>query len=525
MKIYQIFILITTILFTVTLFWLNVTRYDDFLDHHKIVATQSIANISNEISRVIAERTLFLKLFTREYGELINQQILSPENEEISQLIDTKLKLHFPDYFSFTIARSDGSPLLDDFNNKIGDLCLEDIRHFAKYKLSNPRIHPNTQAYHFDLMTDLEDSSYIFFISFKADVFSQILRHTHSLDHEEIIVMKLNGKYLIEITSKGSRIKLPRDSYFLSPGELKRVLYQEKIKGTRWSILDMHNENLFRDYQEKLIIQTGIVIIPFILFVIGIFFLVKREERLRYEAEVARDEFLSTVSHELRTPLTAIHGALRLIINGVTGDIPSKSIDLLTIADRNCFRLIHLVNELLDMRKLEIGKMEYHFRKVNIIKLIREVVALNENFASEYGSKIVFNTDLDTVYIHADENRLNQVLTNLISNAVKYGKPSDTITISCTLHKDMVRVSIIDHGKGIPFNEQKLIFEKFSRGSSARSSAISGTGLGLSICKSIITDHGGEINFNSSPEMGTTFYFKLPVPVTGNNIDTDASAD
>ena len=240
--------------------------------------------------------------------------------------------------------------------------------------------------------------------------------------------------------------------------------------------------------------------------------LIKREEHLRHEAEIARDEFLSTVSHELRTPLTAIHGALRLIVNGVTGKISSKAHDLLTIADRNCFRLIHLVNELLDMRKLEMGKMEYHFKKINIIKLIGEVVKLNGNFASEYGSKIIFNTELDAVYVRADENRLNQVLTNLISNAVKYGKPRDIINIVCTTNDAVVRVSVIDHGKGVPLNEQKFIFEKFTRGTSTRSSAISGTGLGLSIVNHLVEMHGGQLTiFSRGIGEGSTFSFTLPL--------------
>jgi signal transduction histidine kinase len=494
----------------VTLLWLNLTRYDDFQDHHKIVATQSVANISNEISRVINERTTFLENFTREYEDLIHQQIQHPQDEKITHLIDEKLKQHFPNYFSFTIARADGTPIIDDFDNKVGELCLEDLRHFAKYYVSKPRIHPNEQVYHFDLMTSINKTNHIFFINFNTDNISQILRNNNSLEHDVMIVMDVKGKTLIEITAEGPRIKTNRDSYFLLPKELQRILYRKKITGTSWSIIDLHKEELFHDYREKLIIQTGIIIIPFILFVIGILILIKREERLKHKAELARDEFLSTVSHELRTPLTAIHGALRLITHGITGKVSSKTSDLLIIADKNCFRLIHLVNELLDMRKFELGKMEYHFKKINLIKLIHEVITLNTSFASEYGSKIIFNTDLESVIVNADENRLIQVLTNLISNAVKYGKSKDMINITCTLQNNVVRVSVIDHGIGIPMPEQKNIFDKFSRGSSTRASAISGTGLGLSICKNIIEDHGGEISFSSSPNMGSTFYFKIP---------------
>ena len=510
MKNYQIFILITTLLFTVTLLWLNLTRYNDFREYHRMIATQSVANISNEISRVINERITFLNNFVHEYDDLIRQQIEQPDNETITQRIDDKLKHHFTNYFSFTIAQADGTPIIEDFDNKIGALCLDDLHHFARYYINKPRIHPNSEVYHFDLMANIKNTDHIFFINFNADNISQILRNNNSLEHDLIIVTEIEGKTLIEITEKGPRIKVYRDSYFLLPNEVQRIIYSKKITGTNWSIVDLHKENLFHDYQRKIIIQSGIIIIPFMLFIFGILILIKREERLKHKAELARDEFLSTVSHELRTPLTAIHGALRLVTHGITGKVSSKTSDLLVIADKNCFRLIHLVNELLDMRKFELGKMEYHFKKFNLVKLIKEVITLNANVASEYGSKIIFNTKLDSVIVNADENRIIQVLTNLISNAVKYGKSKDIINITCTLHSNMVRVSVIDHGKGIPMPEQNSIFEKFSRGSASRASAISGTGLGLSICKKIIEDHSGEINFSSSPNMGTTFYIKIP---------------
>jgi len=524
MKNHQVFILITTILFIVTLLWLNLSRYNDFQEHHKIVATQSVTNINNEISRVINERTTFLNNFTQEYDTLIRQQIRQPDNQEITDLIDHKLKYYFTNYLSFTIARSDGTPIIDDFDNKIGELCLKDLSHFAQYYVNKPRIHPSNLEYHFDLMANIGKTNHILFINFDPENISQILRNINSLEHDVMIVMDIGGKTLIEITADGPRIKTNRDSYFLQPDELQRVLYRKKIIGTYWSVIDLHKENLFHDYRQKLIIQSGIIIIPFVLFVIGILILMKREERLKHKAELARDEFLSTVSHELRTPLTAIHGALRLITHGITGAVSQKTSDLLVIADKNCFRLIRLVNELLDMRKFEMGKMEYHFKKFNMIKLIHEVIVLNTSFASEYGSKIIFKTDIKSVIVNGDENRLIQVLTNLISNAVKYGKSRDIINITCSLHNKVVRVSVIDHGKGIPLPEQNKIFEKFSRGNATRASAIGGTGLGLSICRNIIEDHGGEINFSSSPKMGTTFYIKIPCISDATSDTTGAQA-
>lgn len=229
----------------------------------------------------------------------------------------------------------------------------------------------------------------------------------------------------------------------------------------------------------------------------------KRLERLK-------NEFVSTVSHELRTPLTSIRGSLGLIESGVMGEIGEKVASLVRIALNNSERLILLINDILDMEKIESGQMDFNLEYTDLGTLIHEAVEANEGFAKEHHVHLLFHDSDKPIEVYVDRNRMQQVLANLISNAVKYSPKDDTVTLRLVA-SHQVRVEVHDNGLGIPEAFKKQIFQRFSQADSSDTKLKGGTGLGLNITKAIIEKLGGTIGFSSPQNQGTTFFFNLPV--------------
>lgn len=229
----------------------------------------------------------------------------------------------------------------------------------------------------------------------------------------------------------------------------------------------------------------------------------------RKEIERAKSEFVSTVSHELRTPLTSIKGSLDLIEAGAMGEVDPKIAALVGIARKNSERLVLLINDILDMEKLEAGKMEMRFDKVNIVEVLEEAAEANKAYADRLGVKIVLKKPRRPIYVNADYDRLMQVMANLLSNAAKFSNKGGKVEISTKVSKGKVRVSVKDHGSGIPEAAQATIFDKFTQADSSDHRQKGGTGLGLSITRLMIEAHGGKIDFVSKEGEGTTFFFEL----------------
>ena len=230
----------------------------------------------------------------------------------------------------------------------------------------------------------------------------------------------------------------------------------------------------------------------------------------RVRMEKMKSEFVSTVSHELRTPLTSIRGSLGLIVGGAVGELPPKASGLLRIAYKNSERLVALVNDILDIQKIESGRMDFHMRPIDLIALIENAMEANQAYAQQYEVALSFEKRLPNAQVLADFDRLMQVMANLISNATKFSPRSAKVEIVLERYSGMFRVSIRDHGSGIPKEFQPRIFEKFAQADGSDTRQKGGTGLGLSIAKAIIKRHWGTIGFVSDGGDGSTFYFDLP---------------
>jgi len=248
----------------------------------------------------------------------------------------------------------------------------------------------------------------------------------------------------------------------------------------------------------------------------------------RKQMDKMKNEFISTVSHELRTPLTSIRGSLGLISGGAVGELPEKAKELLRIAGNNTERLLLLINDILDIQKIESGELTFKFHSHELMKIIKRVVEENTAYAEQHN--VVFNIveDVSDILVYVDEDRFHQVMANLLSNAAKFSSSNDTIEIVVSYRRKNVRVAVTDHGVGIPESFQAKLFDKFTQSDSSDTRKKGGTGLGLSISKTIIEKMGGEIGFVSKEGIGSTFYIDLPADIKINiadNIDITDNTD
>jgi signal transduction histidine kinase/DNA-binding response OmpR family regulator len=223
-----------------------------------------------------------------------------------------------------------------------------------------------------------------------------------------------------------------------------------------------------------------------------------------------KDEFVATVSHELRTPLTSIAGALGLLTGNVAGKLPESAMHLLTIAYANSQRLVRLLNDILDIEKMESGKAVFDFKRVEVRSLVEHTIEANRALAQGCDVRIRFDPASAAFDVRADPDRLEQAITNLLSNAIKFSSPGEEVVVAAETRGDTVRISVGDHGPGVPNEFKPHIFEKFAQADGTDARKKGGTGLGLSIVKQIVDRLDGAVGFADAPGGGAVFHIDLP---------------
>jgi len=229
----------------------------------------------------------------------------------------------------------------------------------------------------------------------------------------------------------------------------------------------------------------------------------------RKHMERLKDDFVSTVSHELRTPLTSISASLGLLSGAAHIDLPVTARRLITIAHSNSERLVRLINDILDIEKIESGNVVFDLARVEVAALVAQTIEANRALADGCGVRLRLAAE-GAHEVRADPDRLMQVVTNLLSNAIKFSARDEEVVVSVATCDDRVRIEVRDHGPGIPESFRPHVFEKFAQAEATAARPKGGSGLGLSIVKQIVLRLGGEAGFRDAPDGGTIFYVELP---------------
>lgn len=229
----------------------------------------------------------------------------------------------------------------------------------------------------------------------------------------------------------------------------------------------------------------------------------KRHERLK-------GEFVATVSHELRTPMTSIAGSLGLLAGGAAGALPDPAKRLLSIAHSNSQRLVRLINDILDIEKIESGKMVFALQPVELRALTEQAIEANKAFADSFGVTVQLEPESAEAVVRVDPDRMTQVVINLLSNAAKFSPRGETVTVRIEGKGTTARLTVRDRGPGVPEDYRERIFDKFVQVDATDARQKGGTGLGLSIVKQIMMRLGGEVGLEPAPGGGTVFHVELP---------------
>jgi PAS domain S-box-containing protein len=235
-----------------------------------------------------------------------------------------------------------------------------------------------------------------------------------------------------------------------------------------------------------------------------------RDITMRKHHERMKDEFVATVSHELRTPLTSIAGSIGLLVGGAVGQLSDSAKRLLTIAHGNSQRLVRLINDILDIEKIESSKVVFALQPVELRALAEQAIEANKGFAEGFGVLVRLDPGSADAIVRVDPDRMTQVIVNLLSNAVKFSPRGQEVLVKVENLGTVARLSVADRGPGIPDEYRQRIFEKFVQVDATDARQKGGTGLGLSIVQQIMLRLGGEVGVASAPGGGSIFHVELP---------------
>lgn len=238
---------------------------------------------------------------------------------------------------------------------------------------------------------------------------------------------------------------------------------------------------------------------------------IMRDITERKEIERVKSEFISMVIHELRTPITSIKGSLNLIESAFYRDLPEKVSQLISIASKNCERIVLLINDILDMDKIAAGEMRLEMKPENLAVMVKQGIETNASYGDKFKIRFITDPVPPHIDVNVDAGRWQQIFSNLLSNAAKFSPEGSDVRVFTTEKDGYVRVSVQDKGPGIPDNFRSKIFERFTQADSAAMRKIGGTGLGLHISKQLVKKMNGEIGFDTTPGAGSVFWFEFPV--------------
>lgn len=511
------FIVLTPLVISLLLIWVGYVRIHEFQANQLRIAHSSTEIVAEDIGNIIDENQRLVKLFAQDDLTMIAKLAANPDDLKLRSELQKKIKRFFPHSFAFTIADSQGNPLLDDFDGYVGDICVNDMRKMIATKKFAVRIHPNPYVYHYDTMVtwQYQGKKGIFFVSFAPETIAHLLRAASPAGHQLMLIIK-DQDYLMEITEKGARNTTIREDYRLTPSEKARILDMAPVRDSLWHLTDLADPGLFAKFRLRTYRTYGSIILAIALIAVVFSIVLVQFERRRQQAESMRDEMLSLFSHDLRSPLIGIKGAMELLKDHSVTIEQKKKEHLYHLIHDYVMHMGRIVDDILDVHKLESGKMSFHFEAISVSQLIEQAIAMVMGYASQFNVQLkkLDKTETD-LYINADKQRLIRAITNLITNALKFSPVGETVTVRTSREGSKVVIAIEDHGPGIPSSLQPYVFQKFVQSRKRQVHNLPSTGLGLTIVKYITEAHGGKVYFESTKNKGTTFFLELPVSSKG----------
>ena len=274
--------------FGILLYWLATDRYQTFINSHEDKAHNTTKVVAFEINKTLREKQRIIDIFIDSSIDLITKLSEDPEDDGVRQVLIERLRKYQPDFFAFNIMNQAGEPVIGDFDGDIGELCLQDLRDYIETGEQHIRLHPNNNAYHYDIVSTYSFNGVrqIFFVSFFTDDISDMLGSVQSEDHSLILINK-EANNLIEMTADGSRKAISGRLDFRMNGEESfRVLSTAKVKGTSWHVVDMRSEGLFKDYRNKIITEYVIAFYVFSIVVLFMRHILLNQDEKRTTAEI-----------------------------------------------------------------------------------------------------------------------------------------------------------------------------------------------------------------------------------------------
>jgi len=275
---HYLFILVINLLVAAALLWVGATRINDMQQLHHNIANESVILLADNTSRFLQDKNRFIKIFAGNELGLIRRLAQSPDDTSLNSQLSTKIHAFFPNHFTFTLANNQGETLIDDFEGFIGDICVNDIKRFSLDQIPLPRIHPNPESYHFDVITKYGDDEGILFISFHSDILGHTVKSIEAQGHQLLLILT-SESHLIEVTSDGARNHWRRDDYRMSIEEKDRILATKTVDNSTWTAIDMSTPALFETIRRHVIFQSVVTQFIFLMVCLSFLVLVWRTEK------------------------------------------------------------------------------------------------------------------------------------------------------------------------------------------------------------------------------------------------------
>jgi diguanylate cyclase (GGDEF)-like protein len=436
-RVVDIYTFIALLGFGIFLFFLASERFDDFEQAHIKSADKATQVAAREVKKIIEDKRRVVEIFSKDNRDLISTLSQNPEVEELHNELNGRIRRNIPDFFASNIVTSSGELVIGDFDARVGDLCLSDMKNFVEDDKQSIRVHPNIEMYHYDILTLFPNggNDQLFFVSFNLDEIANLLDAVQPSNHQLMLINK-EVSHLIEVVASGGRNTIAgRLDYRLTGDEKIRIMSSRKVDGTMWHVVDLHEPELLKQYIETLVQDYLIVYFMFALIAFYMRYVLVNEDRRRYEAECD----LKNSNEEIKKLNNKLE---RLsVTDGLTGLYNRRYIDERLIMEwSRCQRAEHSINiALIDVDYFK--KYNDHYGHLagdecltSISNLMMLVFKRAGDVVARYGGEefIVVMTDINA---HEAEKIILQFQQELESMKIIHEKSlvSDYVTVSVGL--------------------------------------------------------------------------------------------